>query len=108
MKTEDGLVIYYQDETCIITELYIKIFKYFFPLPTSKTIMFEDIDRISLEEADDVSTLWGLSSHHLNNWFPLDLERKQKRLFVSIHEKGERFIPSLTPTDAAAVFNVLR
>ena len=72
MATQDGIRILYEDESCQVTDLYIKIYKYFFPLATSRTIMFSDIDKISLENAEDVSTLWGLSSHHMNNWFPHD------------------------------------
>ena len=98
----------HEDESCLVTDQYIKINKYFFPLGAPRTIMYKDVDKISLESADDVSTLWGLSSHHLNNWFPLDQERKGKKLFIAIHEKGNRIIPSLTPDDAVGVFDVIR
>lgn len=33
----------YVDKTVMVTELYLKIFKYYLPLATSKTILFEEI-----------------------------------------------------------------
>ena len=72
MATKDGIKILYEDETCQVTDLYIKIYKYFFPIPSSRLIMFKDIDKITLENALNVTTKWGPSTHFLNNWFPLD------------------------------------
>ena len=105
---ENKINVLYEDETCQVTDLYIKIYKYFFPLPTSRTIMFTDIDQITLESTMDVTTPWGPSSHHLNNWFHLDANRDKKPYFIAIHEKGERVIPSLTPDNAMKVFELLR
>jgi hypothetical protein len=33
----------YQDNTVLITDYYIKIYKYYFPLATSKTILSDEI-----------------------------------------------------------------
>ena len=70
--------------------------------------MYSDIDKISLESTHDITSLWGPSSHHLNNWFHLDQERREKPYFIAIHEKGERIVPSLTPKNAMVVFHLLR
>ena len=52
--------------------------------------------------------MWGISGFFLNNWFHLDAERKDKPKFLSIKIKGSNIRPSLTPTDARQVFNLLR
>lgn len=62
----------YGDKTVLITNLYIKIYKYYFPLGTSKTIFFSEIDHIVYHPNEKKKVVWGATTDHLNNWFPLD------------------------------------
>ena len=89
-------ILYHDAQVTIYREL-ILINKYYFPLATSKTIMFSEIERISLLSADGVNHKWGLCTKHLNNWFPLDSKRKNKSKFIEIILKGRKTRPSITP-----------
>lgn len=40
--------VLYKDHTVLITDTYLTIFKYYFPLATSKTIMFNEIEKVSI------------------------------------------------------------
>jgi len=62
----------YGDRTVLINDLYIKIYKYYFPLATSKTIMFEEIDHIIYYPGEKINLAWGIPFDHMNDWFPLD------------------------------------
>ena len=64
-------VLYFDKQVLVYKDL-ILINKYFFPLATSKTIMFSDIESIALQSAEGVDHRWGITSKYLNNWFPLD------------------------------------
>lgn len=39
---------YYEDKYCKVTEVGIIIYKYYFPLATSRTILYADIEKITL------------------------------------------------------------
>lgn len=91
-----------------MTEVCIIIYKYYFPLATSRTIMFSEMEKITLESCLNVRHKWGLSTHFANNWFHYDGKRRGKEHFIAIHIKGKRIIPSLTPVDATKVFEILR
>ena len=41
-----GLNILYEDEFVIVTEICISLRKYYFPLATSKTLLFTDMTKI--------------------------------------------------------------
>ncbi len=62
----------YVDKTVIVTELYLKIFKYYLPLATSKTIFFEEISHIIYHRDRSINVFWGASSDKLKDWFPFD------------------------------------
>ena len=102
------LKILYEDKFITITEAYLTIKKYYFPLGTSKTIFFNEMKKISIEDASKVNHTWGLSTHFLNNWFHFDSERKNRPKFISIEIKGARVRPSVTPTDVDKAFDALR
>lgn len=76
--------VLYEDKYITITEIYILIKKYYMPLMTSKTILFNEMKTISIEDASNVNNTWGINTHHLNNWFQYDPERKDKKRFISI------------------------
>ena len=102
------MTTYYEDKYCKITDFCIIINKYYFPLATSRTILFNDIDKITLESCLNVRHKWGIATHFLNNWFHYDGKRRGKEKFIAIHIKDRRIIPSLTPEDATKVFEILR
>ena len=89
--------ILYEDEFCTISNLCIVIRKYYFPLATSKTILFNEISKISLEDGLNLRHKWGPCSHFLNNWFHLDNNRSKKEKFLSFKLKGQRIMPALSP-----------
>lgn len=64
---------------------------------TSKTILFNEIKTISIEDASNVNNSWGIDTHHLNNWFQYDPDRKKKNKFISIEIKNTRIRPAITP-----------
>ena len=67
-------VLYFDNQVTLYRDL-IVINKYYFPLATSKTIMFSDIETVGLFDSKGVSHLWGVTGKYLNNWFPLDKSR---------------------------------
>lgn len=73
-----GMKTLYEDKYCQVTDLCIVINKYYFPLATSKVILYSDVAKISLEDALNVRHLWGPCTHCLNNWFHYDAERSNK------------------------------
>lgn len=99
-------ILYHDNQVTIYKELMV-IKKYYFPLATSKTIMFSDIERVTLLSSDGVTHTWGLTSKYLNNWFPWDSNRKNKTKFIEIIIKGKKTRPSITPDDADKVFQII-
>lgn len=67
--------ILYQDDGLILSNTYILIKKYYFPLATSKTILFSDVESVEINSTEGVSNRWGVSTKYLNNWFNLDGKR---------------------------------
>ena len=51
---------------------------------------------------------WNPSMHNVNNWFPLDGDRKNRGKFLSLHLKGKKTAPSFCPLDASKLFNILK
>jgi len=51
---------------------------------TSKTVLFNEMRTISIEDARNVNASWGIDTNHLNNWFQYDSDRKNKSKFISI------------------------
>lgn len=54
------------------------------PLMTSKTILFSQIKKISIEDAINLNNTYGLNTRLLNNWFQYDPDRKKKQKFIQI------------------------
>ena len=97
----------YQDKQIKVYREAIVISKYYFPLATSKTILFEEISTVALVNSDGVTHRWGICGKYLNNWFPLDNERKNKKRFIEITLKGKKIKPSITPDDPEKVFQLI-
>lgn len=82
--------------------------KYYFPLPTSRSILYEEIEKVTLGSSLHFNQKWGISVHDANNWFPYDSKRRNKSLYIGFHLKGKKIIPSFTPLDGAKVFTILK
>ena len=74
-------ILYYDEQVTVYQDLMV-IKKYYFPLATSRTIMFSDVDHCTLLDTDGVDHKWGLCGKHLNNWFPYDGNRDCKKKFI--------------------------
>jgi len=99
--------ILYQDGQVVVYKELIVINKYFFPLATSKTILFNDIERVVLHSSEGVTHRWGITTKYMNNWFPWDNNRKNKTKFIEIILKGRKTRPSITPDDPDKVFKII-
>ena len=99
--------ILYQDSQITLYKELIVIKKYYFPLATSKTILAQDIERVTLQDLDGVSHRWGVCAKYLNNWFPLDSDRKKKTKFIELIVKGKKTRPSITPDDPEKVAKLI-
>ncbi len=104
----ESLKVLYKDKYITITDCYILIKKYYIPLMTSKTVMFNEMRTISIEDARNINKSWGIDSNHLNNWFQYDPDRKNKTKFISIEIKDTAIRPAITPEDVDKAFDVLR
>lgn len=99
--------ILYQDKHVTVYSELLVINKYYFPLATSKTIMFADISKLSLLSSEDVEHRWGICGKYLNNWFPLDSERSKKDKFIEIVLNNRKTKPSFTCEDPQKVFQIM-
>ncbi len=99
--------ILYEDAGLIVTPSYILIRKYYFPLATSKTILFSEVENVQLNSSEGVTHRWGICTKYLNNWFPLDSKRGEKKKFLSIKLKNKDIKPSITPDDPEKVFQII-
>ena len=97
----------YEDKQVKIYKELIVISKYYFPLATSKTILFSEMETVALVNSDGVTHRWGVCGKYLNNWFPLDNKRNLKNKFIEIKVKGKDIKPSITPDDPDRVFQIL-
>jgi len=57
--------------------------------------------------SEGVAHRWGLCGKYLNNWFPLDTDRKNKTKFIEIILKGRKTRPSITPDNPDKVFQII-
>lgn len=99
--------VLYSDSYITLTSLYILINKYYFPLATSKTILFSDIEHVTMIDTDGVTHTWGVCPKYLNNWFHMDRNRKSKKKFIEISMKGRKIRPCITPDDPEKVFKII-
>ena len=97
----------YEDKQIKVYRELIVINKYFFPLATSKTILFTEMETVALVNSDGVTHTWGICGKYLNNWFPMDGSRKNKKKFIEIVLKGRKIKPSFTPEDPDKVFQII-
>ena len=100
--------ILYQDKHITITDFGIIINKYYFPLATSKTILFQEISKISILDAKKVYHPWGISPKYLNDWFHYDNKRWSKDRFLEVEIKGNNIKSAITPENIDEAFDALR
>jgi hypothetical protein len=74
--------ILYKDKQVTVCKDLLIINKYYFPLATSRTILFSEIDQVILRDFKEHGPQWGACPKHLNNWFPYDAERPDKKKFI--------------------------
>jgi hypothetical protein len=60
-----------------------------------------------MTSSEGVDHRWGICGKYLNNWFPLDSNRKNKTKFIEIVLKGRKTRPSITPDDPDKVFRII-
>lgn len=99
-------ILYVDPQVTVYREL-IVINKYYFPLATSKTIMFDEIESATLMDANGIDHRWGVATKMLNNWFPYDSDRKNKTKFIELRLKNRKMRPSITPADPDQVFKII-
>lgn len=99
--------ILYKDNQVTIYDEAMVINKYYFPLATSKTVLFKDIAQLQMHDSKGVEHRWGICGKYLNNWFPIDIDRKLKNKFIEIVLKGKKTKPSITPKNPERVFAIL-
>jgi hypothetical protein len=75
---------------------------------TSKTMMFTDIQEISIEDGSKVTNSWGISTYYLNNWFQYHPDKKNRDRFLSIKLKNRRVRPAVIPENANLAFTILK
>lgn len=100
--------VLYEDKNVTITEAYITIKRYYQPLMTSKTVLYSEVQSVSIEDGTKVKNSWGISTNYLNNWFQYDPNRKNKNKFISILLKNSRIRPAFSPEDVDKAFDALR
>jgi len=91
----------------MVYDLLIVIKKYYFPLATSKTILFKDIEKVALLDSEGVTLSWGICGKYLNNWFPMQTGRKNKTKFIEITIKGKKIKPSFSPDHPQKLFQII-
>ena len=99
--------ILYQDETIVVTNRYIEINKYYYPLNKKKIIFFNNIKGIQLIDlyrSTGKYKFFGLNWDF--SWFHFDRKRPQKEKMIQIYN-GSIIKISLTPDDPERVFNIL-
>ena len=97
----------YIDKNVLISELYLKIFKYYLPLATSKTIFFKEISHIIYHRGCSIDVIWGASSDKLKDWFPFDEKRPGKKGYFEVVLKDKSIRPCFSPIDPERAFNIL-
>ena len=75
----------------------IIINKYYFPLATSRQILFSEIEQVAMIEHETSGPQWGVCPTYLNNWFPYNSDRSNKKKFIEIKVRGSDIKPSITP-----------
>ncbi len=100
--------IQYHDGYADVFEDSIVIKKYYFPIPLSKRIDFNEIESISIETPNIKNGKWRIwGSGNLNTWFPLDFDRHKRNKMFIISIKDKRFKIGLTVTNPDKLTHML-
>jgi len=78
--------ILYADKLVEIRNDSILFHNYYFPIPTSKTVKFDEIETIFMVKPTLINSkyrYWGSGDFIL--WFPLDMRRSKKDIIFILH-----------------------
>ena len=99
----------YQDECVDLSFKGLTIYKYYFPVMTSKVIPIHKIKNINLIELNRINgkyTFFGLSWKFI--YYHLDRKRPNKTHGIIIEEEDNFIKIGITPDDTIKCFNVLK
>lgn len=98
----------YDDGSLLLDDEGLTIRRYYFPLCTSKHLLYSairGIDVLPLGVLTGRGRIWGTGS--LRHWFPLDIGRLRKPTLVAI-DAGDFVKPCVTPTEPERFVEILR
>lgn len=99
--------ILYEDETIQLTNNYLKIFKYYYPLKKEKIILLNKIKKTSIFKMSTFTGKYKFYGLSLNmSWFHLDKKRPQKEFGIKIND-GSLIGIVITPDHPQKVFDLL-
>ena len=100
--------VLYKDKFCKLTGREIKIFKYYFPLASTKVLHMDKIEKVYLKE--DLGffekKMWGMPCAKV--WYGIDWSRMSKKCGVWIKPKGTDIKIGLTPDSEKDCNNLYR
>ena len=108
-NTRDDELSSYQDECVDLNFKGLTIYKYYFPIMTSKVIPIHKIKNINLIELNRINgkyTFFGLSWKLI--YYHLDKKRPIKTHAITLEEEDNSITIGITPENPKKCFNVLR
>ena len=100
--------ILYKDAQVTVYKEMMVVNRYYFPLATSKTIMFSDLETVELKELGELKHRWGIiAKTHLSNWFNYDDIRRIRGKYLEFKLKGRKIMPSITCNDPEQVKEII-
>ena len=82
---------------------------YYFPIPTAKTVKFDEIETIFMAEPTIINgkyRYWG--SGDFIRWFPLDSRRSKRDIIFILHRKNKKIKIGFTVEDSEKVIGLLK
>ena len=101
--------ISYADRLVEIKNNYILFHNYYFPIPTTKTVMFDEIETIFMVKPTLLNgkyRYWG--SGDFMHWFPLDMRRSKRDVIFILHRKNKKVKIGFTVEDSNQVSGLLK
>jgi len=101
--------ILYADKLVEIRNGYILFHNYYFPIPTSKSVTFDEIEKIFMLKPTLINgkyRYWG--SGDFIHWFPLDLRRSKRDVIFMLHRKNKKVKIGFTVEDSEKVEGLLK
>jgi len=101
--------ILYADKLVEIRNGYILFYNYYFPIPNSKTVTFDEIETIFIVKPTFINgkyRYWG--SGDFIHWFPLDMRRSKRDAIFILHRKNKKVKIGFTVEDSEKVAGLLK